>query len=138
MLKEKLKSAIIATGSRNYWNEHLIDEFCEKFKYYDQSKITEILEDKIAIGEEFKYSDLLRSIREEIKETKAIVCNYANCTKDHLEILNYAFNKARTADELYTILEPLRLWLEENHYWTKEGRWHEWVMKQKGGQSNEE
>jgi len=134
MLKEKLKSAIIATGSRAYWNEQLIDELCEKYKYYDVNKIVEILEDKIAIGNEFKYSDLLRSIREEVKETKAIECNYAKCTADHFAILNYAISNAKTVNEFYTILEPLRLWLKENHYWSEGGRWYEWAKDKEENQ----
>ncbi|NMC98888.1 MAG: SAM-dependent methyltransferase [Bacteroidales bacterium] len=125
MLKEKLKSAIVATGSRNFWNEQLIEEFCEKYKYYDVNKIVEILEDKIIAGIEFKYSDMLRAIREEIKETKVITCNYAICTGDHLAILNYAFANAKNLEELYTILGPLRQWLINNNYWIEEGKWYE-------------
>ena len=130
MLKEKLKSAIVATGSRSYWNEDLIDDFCEKYKYYDVNKIVEILEDKIIIGIEFRYSDLLKDIRDiqkEQNEQKYITCNYASMNKDHFEILNYVFNNAKNIDEMFTMLEPLRLWLKENHYWREGGRWYEWA-----------
>ena len=138
MILKTLKKTIIATGSRAYWNEELIVQFCEKTQNLDQRKIIKILEYFIDIGEQFKYADLMREIHKQIYSQQKLLENKTEIQPGYNEIVVLCLQRIALATQqkttigFYEVLEPVHEALVRLNVWREDGKWAEWVRENRG------
>lgn len=132
-LKEKLKQAIVATGSRSYWNEQLINDFIEKINFADAGKVMELLDDYIAIGKEFKVATILRDLGElqkkQIENSQEISENDKEFARTIILYTLQSYARSDDINKFFAGLEPVRQVLIEKGLWKNEGRWARWVAE---------
>lgn len=115
-LKTLFRDAIIATNSKKYWSESLVDRcICEAALFED--KLEAILETKLKYGLEFTYSDIIQEL-----EPNTPKIEYEEKRRDEgamemfLDIIEI-YKTSNNKKEIQNRMKPIIAKLKERGYW---------------------
>lgn len=114
-LKTLFRDAIIATNSKKYWSESLVDRcICEAALFED--KLEEILETKLKYGFEFTYSDIIQELEPNTPKIEYERRREEGAMEMFLDIIEI-YKTSNNQDEVQIRIKPIIEKLKEKGYW---------------------